>query len=130
MVDKWVERELKRELGFEDDILVGMVCNQLREKPIDVKTMAAELTMFIRQEGAMRFLSSLWNLLLEAQSSPDGLPAALVQEKVRELKAAAAAQSQQHAAPKPSALSLSKPRFRSRSRDRKPRKLRRRSHGR
>jgi len=86
VMDGWVERELKRELGFEDDILVGMVCNKLRENPINVKALAVELAAFLQHDAALKFLASLWALLLEAQESPDGLPRVLVQERMKEIE--------------------------------------------
>jgi len=86
VMDGWVERELKRELGFEDDILVGMVCNKLRENPINVKALAVELSAFLQRDAALAFLTALWALLLEAQESPDGLPRVLVQERMKEIE--------------------------------------------
>jgi hypothetical protein len=79
-IDKWIETRMKQELGFEDDILTGMISNKLASgvPTVNVKSLLVELSGFIHHEAAMKFLLDLWPLLVDAQSHADGLPRALL----------------------------------------------------
>jgi serine/arginine repetitive matrix protein 1 len=47
--------------------------------------MQINLTGFLGGSKARAFIGELWNLLASAQSSPDGIPAELVEMKKKEL---------------------------------------------
>jgi hypothetical protein len=50
--------------------------------------MQINLTGFLGGSKARLFIGELWNLLANAQSSPDGIPAELVEMKKKELQKA------------------------------------------
>lgn len=64
---------------------------QLIFKFLVLKLIILSLTGFLNARRSREFMSDLWSLLAEAQASPDGIPAAIIEKKVKELKAAAAA---------------------------------------
>jgi hypothetical protein len=87
VIDRWIETRMLAELGFDDDILTGTLSNKLREQPLSAKDLVVTLGQFLTQEEAVRFVSELWTLLADAQTSGDGVPAALVEAKKREIAA-------------------------------------------
>jgi len=89
VIDKWIEARVLKELGFDDDVLVGMICNKIREEPLNVKALIVDLSMFLGNEAKLKFVTDLWTLFLEAQQSPDGLPQSLVDLKKKELESKA-----------------------------------------
>jgi hypothetical protein len=50
--------------------------------------MQINLTGFLGGSKARLFIGELWNILASAQSSPDGIPAELVEMKKKELQKA------------------------------------------
>lgn len=56
-----------------------------------MKLLFLSLTGFLNARRSREFMSDLWNLLAEAQENPDGIPSAIVEKKMKELKEAAAA---------------------------------------
>jgi serine/arginine repetitive matrix protein 1 len=92
VVNQWVTERLTQLLGFEDDIVVAMVVNLLEPKVderLDPRRLQVALTGFLAKDAAA-FTQELWALLLSAQASPTGIPAAILDRKKRELEQAAA----------------------------------------
>lgn len=92
VVNQWVAERLTQLLGFEDDIVVAMVVNLLEPKAderLDPRRLQLALTGFLAKDAAA-FTQELWALLLSAQASPTGIPAAILDRKKRELEQAAA----------------------------------------
>eukprot|EP00668_Euglena_longa_P028871 GGOE01036202.1.p1 GENE.GGOE01036202.1~~GGOE01036202.1.p1 ORF type:complete len:219 (+),score=51.57 GGOE01036202.1:71-727(+) len=81
----WVAKKLLVMLGIEDDVLTGLVFNHLEGEKVDPKAMQIELTGFLGRNTAP-FMEELWNLLLSAQESPVGIPAAILEEKRAEIQ--------------------------------------------
>lgn len=87
----WLSQRVQEILGgVEDEILAGMIGNVLEEErgrlervkgPASArgwspKELQHTLGAFLSEEGALGFMEELWILLLDAQSSPDGIPQA------------------------------------------------------
>jgi len=111
-IKTWIIRRLTELMGFEDEICQNLVVEelesalrQLRGTPVgtgigiggvglDPRDLHVKLQPFLERNTAP-FMTELWGLLLDAQSSPDGIPSAFVAESMRRLaeqeQAAAAA---------------------------------------
>lgn len=87
VIKPWIVGKLNEILGMDDDIVVEFVFNQLEIKDLNPKLMQVNLTGFLNARQARLFMSELWQLFIEAQDSPDGIPATLVEKKMRELEA-------------------------------------------
>lgn len=91
---RWVGARLTEVLGFEDEVVVGLVTNVLSQRAcgrvfstesrersagtdpysgqvtkVDPKALQVQLTGFLAKEAAP-FVTELWKLLLEAQDAP------------------------------------------------------------
>ena len=74
-------------LGFEDEVLIGLVCNMLESSTHpDPRELQVTLTGFLEKE-ASTFVQELWKLLVSAQDSSTGIPAALLEEKKAQISA-------------------------------------------
>ncbi|VDN36542.1 unnamed protein product [Gongylonema pulchrum] len=82
----WITAKLNDILGMEDDVLIEYVFSQLEEKSLNPKVMQINLTGFLNARRAREFMGELWGMLLEAQSSEDGIPASLVEKKMKEIQ--------------------------------------------
>lgn len=71
---------------MEDDVLIEYVFTQLEVKDLNPKIMQINLTGFLNARQSRIFMGELWAFLVEAQNSPDGIPASLVEKKMKELK--------------------------------------------
>ena len=86
LIRRWVEQKLEAILGFDDDVLSGMVMELLAEKPLDPRKVQLNVTAFLAEKAAP-FCAELWGLLVSANQSPLGIPAALLEAKKAELRA-------------------------------------------
>ena len=64
-------------LGFDDEIVIGMCINYIKGfledvQNFDPRSMQIYMTGFLEKTAA-KFCLELWNLLIEAQESPDGI---------------------------------------------------------
>lgn len=88
VINQWVTERLTQLLGFEDDIVASMAINLLEpavDETLDPKQLQMALTGFLaKQAGA--FTEELWQLLLDAQSSPTGIPRVLLEKKQQEMQ--------------------------------------------
>ncbi|KAJ2718813.1 Serine/arginine repetitive matrix protein 1 [Coemansia sp. Benny D115] len=86
VIKPWISNEIINILGIEDEVLFEYIVNMLDESNTpDPKTMQVNLTGFL--EGKTQgFMQSLWEVLLEAQESPTGIPESFIRNKVEELR--------------------------------------------
>ncbi|UJR15708.1 hypothetical protein I4U23_002643 [Adineta vaga] len=85
VIKPWITMRLQELLGIEDDVVIEFVFNQLEDKNPDPKMMQINLTGFLGGSKARLFIGELWKILSDAQASPDGIPAELVEMKKKEL---------------------------------------------
>ncbi|KAJ8602365.1 hypothetical protein CTAYLR_004202 [Chrysophaeum taylorii] len=95
VMSRWVGERLTDVLGFEDEVVIGLVTNLLSQrtdplsgqlKKLDPKALQVQLTGFLEKK-APAFVTELWTLLVDAQDAPYGIPRAFVERKKRELVA-------------------------------------------
>ncbi|EJW87536.1 PWI domain-containing protein [Wuchereria bancrofti] len=82
----WITAKLNDILGIEDDVVIEYVFSQLEEKSLNPKVMQINLTGFLNARRAREFMGELWSMLIEAQSSDDGIPTSLVEKKMKEIQ--------------------------------------------
>lgn len=71
----------------EDEVMVEYVFSQLEEKQHpDGKLIQIMMTGFLGKTKARTFMGELWSTLLEAQTSPHGIPAELIELKREEMQ--------------------------------------------
>ncbi len=91
IIDKWVAKELTGMLGFEDEVVIGLVKNMLEsEIHPDPRELQVTLTGFLEKQAA-GFVQELWRLLISAQESSTGIPSVLLDEKKAQISAQQAA---------------------------------------
>ncbi|CAH2992209.1 unnamed protein product [Chilo suppressalis] len=82
----WITRKITTILEMEDEVVIDYVNNQLEERFPCPKKMQINLTGFLNVTNARIFMGELWELLLSAQSSKDGIPECLTQQKKEKIK--------------------------------------------
>ncbi|KAL4475046.1 hypothetical protein ABPG74_001742 [Tetrahymena malaccensis] len=90
ILEPWVDQQVTKILGIEDEVIPAMIINELDsykkdEKPPNGKLIQIRVTGFLERD-TKRFMADLWKLLLEAQNSPHGIPTSLIDSKKQELK--------------------------------------------
>ncbi|KAH7913108.1 PWI domain-containing protein, partial [Hygrophoropsis aurantiaca] len=90
VIRPWIAKKVTELVGFEDEVVVeyamGLLEDPSQPTP-DPKKMQINLTGFLTN-STPSFMSALWNLLLEAQDSPAGVPKTFVEEKKEEMRKA------------------------------------------
>ncbi|KAI0000846.1 PWI domain-containing protein, partial [Russula vinacea] len=90
VIRPWVAKKVVELVGFEDEVLIeyamGLLEDQSQPTP-DPKKMQINLTGFLT-DSTPAFMVALWNLLIEAQASPAGIPHSFVEEKKEEMRRA------------------------------------------
>ena len=84
IISKWVSEKTIEVLGFEDEIVINLVINMLQSENLHGKKMQLDVTGFL-EKGAGAFVEELWNLLVDAQSQPNGIPEAFIRKKKEEI---------------------------------------------
>lgn len=84
VINKWVTQKIIEVVGFEDDILINLVINMLQGNNLDGKKMQLDVTGFLEKQAGS-FVEELWNLLVDAQSQPSGIPSSFLQRKKEEI---------------------------------------------
>lgn len=85
----WITKRICELMGVEDDVVILFVKTQLEEGKkaqnglINPKQMQVFLMGFLEKNTSL-FMKELWQLLLSAQSRPDGIPIQFIEEKERE----------------------------------------------
>ncbi len=80
----WISKRVTQLAGFEDEVLIEYVFNQLEQPKWDPKQMQIYLTGFMHKNARV-FVKELWELLISAQESPSGIPAQILASKKLEL---------------------------------------------
>uniref|UniRef100_A0A8C9X4A2 Serine/arginine repetitive matrix protein 1 n=1 Tax=Sander lucioperca TaxID=283035 RepID=A0A8C9X4A2_SANLU len=86
VIKPWITQRVTEILGFEDDVVIEFIFNQLEEKHPDSKMMQINLTGFLNGKNAREFMRDLWPLLLSAQENIAGIPSAFLEQKKEEIK--------------------------------------------
>uniref|UniRef100_A0A8B9GVQ8 Serine/arginine repetitive matrix protein 1 n=1 Tax=Astyanax mexicanus TaxID=7994 RepID=A0A8B9GVQ8_ASTMX len=86
VIKPWITQRVTEILGFEDDVVIEFIFNQLEEKNPDSKMMQINLTGFLNGKNAREFMKDLWPLLLSAQENIAGIPSAFLEQKKEEIK--------------------------------------------
>ncbi|XP_061385344.1 uncharacterized protein LOC133320770 [Danaus plexippus] len=88
VLSKWISQRITELLGFEDDIIIDYCKEQLFQETDNVcpKKLQINLTGFL-SKNASRFVRELWSLLISAQSSANGIPPRLLEQKKVEMEA-------------------------------------------
>lgn len=110
----WMTARIIQLLGFEDDVLVDFICNQLEESTVrpviscwsahvfrcargptltvlsswqepNGKKIQLNATGFLHAKKAREFMSDLWKHLLSAAESADGIGRSLIENKSKEI---------------------------------------------
>ncbi|KND90106.1 Serine/arginine repetitive matrix protein 1 [Tolypocladium ophioglossoides CBS 100239] len=85
VMKKWIGKHITQVLGNDDDVLIELCVNLLETSRYpDIKAVQIQLTGFLEKDTAP-FCKELWNLLLSAQASPQGVPKELLEAKKLEL---------------------------------------------
>ncbi|XP_044724842.1 PWI domain-containing protein [Hirsutella rhossiliensis] len=85
VMKKWIAKRICEILGSEDDVLIELCCNLIEgSRYPDIKSVQIQITGFLDKDTAP-FCKDLWNLLLSAQSSSQGVPKELLEAKKLEL---------------------------------------------
>ncbi|KAN0125559.1 hypothetical protein V8E52_000766 [Russula decolorans] len=90
VIRPWVAKKVVELVGFEDEVLIEYAMGLLEDKSQptpDPKKMQINLTGFLT-DSTPAFMVALWNLLIEAQASPAGIPRSFVEEKKEEMRRA------------------------------------------
>lgn len=88
----FITERLNSYMTVEDDVLVEYVFSQLEaDQHPDGKSMQINMTGFLGKTNARNFMQELWDLLLDAQDNPNGIPTKLIELKKAEMKKSAAA---------------------------------------
>ncbi|CEO98421.1 hypothetical protein PBRA_006535 [Plasmodiophora brassicae] len=96
----WISQRITDLLGIEDDVVVNLCFNMLESggTSLDPREIQINLTGFLGTNAAV-FVTELWNLLLEAQDAPGGIPVTLLQSFMQAQQEQAANQVQEPPAP-------------------------------
>ncbi|WFC98883.1 hypothetical protein MYAM1_001616 [Malassezia yamatoensis] len=82
----WIAEKIESLLGFEDEVLVELVSDQLENEAFpDPRKMQISLTGFL-EKRTRSFMAELWSLLLSAQESVAGIPRLFVEQKKAEMQ--------------------------------------------
>jgi len=88
VMKQWVKETITDLLGFEDDIVTGLVDAMLEaDEAPDPKNMQLQLTGFLEKKAG-QFVQELWTLLVDAQSSVGGIPSAFLEQKKEQMRRA------------------------------------------
>jgi serine/arginine repetitive matrix protein 1 len=83
----WISHRISELLGMEDDVLQEFVFNQLEaDKFPDGRRIQINLTGFLNGKNARIFTGELWEMLIAAQESGNGVPPALATAKKEEVR--------------------------------------------
>jgi PWI domain len=102
ILNVWIDREITALLGFEDEIVSNTATNLfgLTDAPsnegggpssesFDPRNAHIVLSGFLGEEASLKFCTQLLELLVDASQQPLGIPRQLIEEKKRQLMAAA-----------------------------------------
>jgi serine/arginine repetitive matrix protein 1 len=88
VMKQWVGKKITEILGFEDELVINLAISEVEscdEKGPNPKKIQLNLTGFLENKTPV-FMKELWELLLDAQNSTNGIPVSFVDEKRNEIK--------------------------------------------
>jgi serine/arginine repetitive matrix protein 1 len=97
VMSQWIERKITEVLGFDDEIVASTAINlflpttdpafdaPVVPPKVDPKRAQLNLAGFLGEEVAATFCRELWTLLVDAQTSPTGIPHKLLEETKQEM---------------------------------------------
>lgn len=80
-IEKWISQRVSEILGVDDEVTESYVVELLKEKEVSPKSMQVSLTPMLFKDTP-QFMEQLWDMLLDAQKMPDGIPSALAKKEV------------------------------------------------
>ncbi len=87
-----MDRAITARLGFEDEIVSSTAVNLFLpdntssgSSKVDPRRAQLDLVGFLGEQEAAEFAKELWEMMLDAQEAPGGIPRKLLEEKKREL---------------------------------------------
>ncbi|GAB7341518.1 hypothetical protein MBLNU457_7737t1 [Dothideomycetes sp. NU457] len=82
----WINEQLHEHMGIDDDIVKDLIVELIETvKYPDIKSLQIQLVGFLDDKAAP-FCKELWNLLLDAQASEQGVPQKLIAAKKDEMQ--------------------------------------------
>ena len=75
---RWVPSRVIELQGYEDEVVMSYVEEMLKGTDICPRILQKNLTGFLN-ENAPKLAAEIWDLMLEAQTQPDGVPVSLKQ---------------------------------------------------
>ncbi|KAI5815438.1 PWI domain-containing protein [Pyronema omphalodes] len=86
VMKQWIAQKVVEILATEDDVVIDFIFGMLEDDRFpDPKRIQLNITGFLEKD-APTFCKQLWNLLLSAQSNPQGVPTELLEKKKEELR--------------------------------------------
>ena len=79
---KWVPGRIIDLCGGEDEVVISYVEEMLKGRDVCPKTLQINLTGFLH-EKAPGFANEIWELMLDGQNQPEGVPTSLVGAETR-----------------------------------------------
>uniref|UniRef100_A0ABI7WKH5 PWI domain-containing protein n=1 Tax=Felis catus TaxID=9685 RepID=A0ABI7WKH5_FELCA len=86
VIKPWVTKRVIEIRGFEDDVVIEFIFNDLEVKNPVSKIMQINLTGLLNGKNAREFMGELWPQLLSAQENIAGIPSASLELKKEEIK--------------------------------------------
>jgi len=82
----WIAKRVTELLGgLEDEVLIGLVYNELEQKDVDPKQIQINLTGFLEKNTSL-FMKELWTLLASAQQTKGGVPQQFLDEEAERIR--------------------------------------------
>ena len=86
VLSQWIEQQISKILGFEDEIVSSTAINLFLDgTTVDPRRAQLDLAGFLGEDQAAGFAESLWDMLVDAQAGSTGIPTKLLEEKKQEL---------------------------------------------
>ncbi|KAK0904363.1 hypothetical protein LTR91_012743 [Friedmanniomyces endolithicus] len=85
VIKRWVQDEIERILGTEDEVVMNTISNLVEESRYpNIKELQISLNGFLDKD-APKFCHDLWKYCISAQEGPNGVPKELLEAKKKEL---------------------------------------------
>ena len=88
VLSQWIETELERLLGMDDEIVSSTAINLFLDNGsamLEPKKAQLQLGGFLGESEAAAFCKKLWSMMLDAQKQSTGIPKVLLEQKKKEL---------------------------------------------
>ncbi|KAF3938469.1 hypothetical protein ABW19_dt0204045 [Dactylella cylindrospora] len=86
IIKQWITNRVSELLKSDDDVLIELIFGMLEGETFpDPKGLQWSLTGFLEQDTPA-FCKELWELMLDAQSQPQGIPKRLIEAKKEEMR--------------------------------------------